>query len=212
MMQHRAMDGIAIGLGGTERFEDSDRRIKLATLAGAALSCQSDSPWFALRVWTGREKAVESTLAEMGVTSLVPMRKGPDRRRRHRLIEGALMPVIHGYVLVQMHAHPVYLASFTGVEHVLSVLGGCDKPMRLKPSEVSKFKAMADAGDYDWERDVDLVLLAGEKVLVTGGPFAGLNAHVVTPSRKGRGDVVVSMRIMSGNVPVTMPLALLEKV
>ncbi len=82
------------------------------------------APWFALRVWTGREKVVGDALTTMGVRSLVPMRKGPDLRRRHRVIPGTMMPVIHGYVLVQMLPQPEYLAGLQGLEHAIDVLGG----------------------------------------------------------------------------------------
>ncbi|MGZ2372586.1 transcription antitermination factor NusG [Sinorhizobium medicae] len=47
--------------------------------------------------------------------------------------------------------------------------------------------------------------------MITAGPFCDRKATVVTPSKKGRGDVVVSIDFMGGEVPVTVPLALLKK-
>ncbi|MCY1367784.1 Transcription termination/antitermination protein NusG [compost metagenome] len=169
------------------------------------------APWFALRVWTGREKAVEYSLESMGIRSLVPMRKGPDLRRRHRIIEGTMMPVIHGYVLVQMVPQPEYLAGLQGLEDAIDVLGGCESPMRISDKEVSRFNALATGGTYDSERSVDLLVKAGETVWITAGPFNNQKAIVVTPNRKGRGDVVVAVHFMGGEVPVTVPLALLGK-
>ncbi len=169
------------------------------------------APWFALRVWTGREKMVENALEEMGVRSLVPMRKGPDLRRRGRVIEGVMMPVVHGYVLVQMFARAEYLTGLQGIEHAIDVLGGCEKPMRIGDKEVSRFNTLALGGTYDWERPADLIVVAGEPVWITAGPFNNQKAIVVTPNRNGRGDVVVAIRFMGGEVPVTVPLALLRK-
>ncbi|WP_244514675.1 transcription termination/antitermination protein NusG [Ensifer sp. LCM 4579] len=206
-----------IAVGSGDRFRDRMRRITDGMLDEGALvtiNCRINGgkvPWFALRVWTGREKAVENALDAIGINSLVPMRKGPDLRRRHRLIEGAMMPVIHGYVLVQMMPRAEYLAGLQGIDHAIDVLGGCERPMRISDEEVSRFNALARDGVYDWERPVDLVLKAGERVLITAGPFGGLTATVVTPSKKGRGDVVVSISFMGGEVPVTVPLALLKK-
>ncbi|WP_457663474.1 transcription termination/antitermination protein NusG [Sinorhizobium medicae] len=154
---------------------------------------------------------MEKSLDAMGVRSLVPMRKGPDLRRRGRVIEGQMMPVIHGYVLVQMMALSEYLAGLLGVEHVIDVLGGCERPMRLSDKEVSRFNGLARKGNFDWERPVHLVVRAGDPVWITAGPFCDRKATVVTPGKKGRGDVVVSIDLMGGEVPVTVPLALLKK-
>lgn len=216
-MQRRILTGSPIALQGRERFEDRMQRITDGMLDEGALLTTNlrisggRAPWFALRVWTGREKAVENSLDARGVRSLVPMRKGPDLRRRGRVIEGQLMPVIHGYVLVQMVAVAEFLAGLLGVEHVIDVLGGCDRPMRLSDKEVSRFNGLSRKGDFDWERPVDLVVRAGEAVWITAGPFCDRKATVVTPSKKGRGDVVVSIDFMGGEVPVTVPLALLKK-
>lgn len=217
MMQHREITGAPIANGIVERFDDRMRRIAASILDEGALvttNCRINAgkcPWFALRVWTGREKAVEKELDQMGVRSLVPMRKGPDLRRRHRVIEGVMMPVIHGYVLVQMVSQPEYLAGLLSVEHAIEVLGGCDRPMRISDAEVSRFNALASSGAYDAERHIDLVLREGEPVFITAGPFCDQKAIVVTPNRKERGDVVVAIKFMGGDVPVTVPLALLRK-
>ncbi len=217
MMQHRQMDGILVAIAKRESFDERMQRISASLLDEGALvtlNCRINggkAPWFALRVWTGREKAVETALDAMGIHCLVPMRKGPDLRRRHRIIEGQMMPVIHGYVLVQMVAKAEYLSGLQGVEHAIDVLGGCERPMRISDREVSRFNALARSGAYDAEKPVDLVVREGEPVLVTEGPFRSQQAIVVTPNRKGRGDVVIAIRFMGGEVPVTVPLALLQK-
>lgn len=216
-MQHSGFVGRSIATHAGDRFQDRMRRISNARLeegALATINCRINAgkaPWFALRVWTGREQAVENALGMMGITSLVPMRKGPDWRRRGRIIPGSAIPVIHGYVLVQMLPVAEYLSGFLGVEHAIDLLGGCDHPKRLSDREVSRFNALAIRGAYDWERPVELVLKEGETVYITAGPFSGQHAKVVTPNRKGRGDVVVSISFMGGEVPVSVPLALLRK-
>ncbi|MDW9588678.1 antitermination protein NusG [Sinorhizobium meliloti] len=217
IMQRSTFTGSPIALHGHDRFADRMRRITDSLLDEGALvttNCRINggkAPWFALRVWTGREKDVEKALDAMGIRSLVPMRKGPDHRRRGRVIEGAMMPVIHGYVLVQMIASAEYLAGLQGVEHAIDVLGGCERPMRVSDAEINRFNALARGGTYDWERPVALSLRAGEAVWITAGPFCDWKATVITPNRNGRGDVVVSISLMGSEVPVTMPLALLKK-
>lgn len=217
MMQHRAMDGVAIGGFGSQSFDDRMRRIRDAQLEEGALVAMNGRimgasvPWFALRVWTGREKAVEKALSDADVLALVPMRKGPDLRRRHRVIEGTMMPVIHGYVLVQMVAEPAFLTGLLAVEHVIEVLGGMDRPRRVSAEEISKFKALAEGGAYDWEKVSRVIFRIGEKVRIKDGPFGGLPAEVVTCRSDGRGDAVVMISIFHSEVPATIPLALLEK-
>lgn len=217
MMQHKELVGRPIANDGKDGFRERMRRITDSMLDEGALvtlNCRINggkAPWFALRVWTGREKAVEKALEEMGIRSLVPMRKGPDYRRRGRIIKGQMVPVIHGYVLVQLLSRPEYLAGLQGVEHAIDVLGGCERPRRLSDVEVNRFNMLACGGEYDFERPAEIVVGAGDRVLITDGPFGKLTAQVVTPNRNRRGDVVVSVSIMGGEVPVTVPLALLER-
>ena len=210
-MQHRAMDGMAIGVGSGERFEDRMRRVRLDELVTASRITHDDSPWFALRVMTGREIDVKIALEDLGVTALVPQRKGKTWERRGRKIEGVMQPVIYGYVLVQSDPSPSILVAFKGVQDVIGVLGGAEKPMRVTGQEINRFKVMAEAGTYDWEKPCGLIVKAGDRVRITGGPFEGMGAAVVTPNSKGKGDVVVTVGILGGEVPMTLPLAMLEK-
>lgn len=217
MMQHRGITGQPIAARSGDRFQDRMRRITDSMLDEGALltlNCRINggkAPWFALRVWTGREKTVENTLEQMGVRSLVPMRKGPDLRRRGRVIEGAMMPVVHGYVLVQMMPFAPYLTGLQGLEHAIDVLGGCENPRRLSDAEVNRFNILARGGEYDFDRPVEIVVRDGDRVLITDGPFVGLTATVITPNSKCHGDVVVTSSIMGREVPVTVSLALLQK-
>lgn len=211
MMQHRGLTGGAIATRSRSSFDDVERETRLELLERAARIIGADSPWYALRVMTGRELAVQEALEVLGINSLVPMRKGPDLRRRHRVIAGSLQPVIYGYVLVQSHPSPDILVAFKGLDDVIGVLGGAEKPMRVTASEINRFKAMADAGLYDWEKPCGLVVAAGDRVRTTDGPFSGFVATVVTPNSKGKGDVVILVNMFGRETPVTVPLAILEK-
>jgi transcriptional antiterminator NusG len=205
------LTGVAIATRSRASFDEVEREARLEVLERASRIVHSDSPWFALRVMTGREIMVHESLEVLGITSLVPMRKGPDLRRRGRLIEGSMQPVIYGYVLVQSDPHPEILVAFKGVDQVIDVLGGADRPMRVTTQEINRFKAMAEAGTYDWAAPSGLVVQPGDLLRVTAGPFSSLNAVAQTASTKGRGDVVVSVTVFGRETPVTMPLAMLEK-
>ena len=216
-MQHNGFQGRPVANFAGERIADRARRMNESRLDEAALVAlnsrinAAETPWFVLRVWTGREQHVEKCLEQVGISALVPLRKGPDLRRRHRIIEGAMMPVVHGYVLVQMLPVAEYLAAIATVDHAIEVLGGYVKPVWIPNVEVSRFNSLAQRGAYDWERPVELVVKAGDEVLITDGHFSGRQAVVTTPNRHKHGDVVVEARLMGRTVPVTVPLAMLEK-
>jgi transcription termination/antitermination protein NusG len=207
MMQHKALTGQMIGIA---RADDGDRRERLKRLRGA---CDSACPmrWFAARVITGREQAVENQLTEIGIEALVPMRKGPDLRRRHRVIPGVMMPVIHGYVLVHMPVDGVVLAGLKGLEYFVTVVGGYDKPMAITGQEVKRFKDLAEAGVYDWEKPTGKLFRAGDRVQLFDGPFTGMVGEVVSCRSDGKGDVVVLVDMFGAKVPVTVPLAICDK-
>lgn len=211
MMQHRDMNGTLIAVRRGMSFEERERAERLMLLESVSRIIHDDSPWFALRVMTGREISVKLALEDLGITALVPQRKGPDLRRRHRLIEGSMQPVIYGYVMVQSDPHPEILVAFKGVEDVIDVLGGADRPMRVTAQEINRFKAMAEAGAYDWTAPSRLVVKAGDKLRVTAGPFGSMVCIAQTASARGKGDVVVSVNVFGRETPVTVPLAMLEK-
>lgn len=214
MMQHRAVQGVAIVITD-KAIERRERAIdgfhaRADRFARIVQAGESD-PWFALRVMTGCEKAVENALTERAVEALVPMRKGKSWVRRGRMVEGHIMPVIHGYVLVRFSPDVYAFETVSTVDKVIGFLRAGEQPKRISHGEVKCFHHRAVEGRYDWQAASAIRLNAGDRVLMTDGPFAGLTAEVVTPNRKGQGDVVVIVSILGGDVPVTVPLAMVEK-
>lgn len=212
MMQRNGnMVGMPIGMGSGERFEDRMRRIAMTSRSAARCPVTGDSPWIVLRVASGREIAVKNFLYENGVEVLVPMRQGPELRRRGRVIPPSWMPVMLCYVLVRCLVSDRAMLGLKSVEHVQDVLGGCATPRLISAKEANVFKAKAEEGQYDWERPVGIVVRRGDKVLITGGPFVGLRGIVETPNTKQHGDVVVSVDMLGRTVPTNLPLADLQK-
>lgn len=209
MMQHKGLVGTMIG--GALNCEERIRLDKLQRLVSAARACGDDSPWFVLRCWTGREIDALQHLRKLGINGLVPQRKGPDYRRRGRIIAGQMMPVIFGYVLVQIDRSPEILAALDAVDHAIDLLGGCEFPKRLSSEEVRRFKDLAEAGTYDWS-NAGQVFRKGEKVRIVDGPFASFPAVIVTARPDGRGDAVVEIDIFGRSTVANLPLAFLEKI
>ncbi len=214
MMQHRAMDGVAIVISqkAIDRREKAIEANQMkADRFAACLQARESDPWFAVRVMTGFEKAVETALTEQAVEALVPMRKGKTWRRQGRIVEGRMMPVIHGYVLVRFMPDAHAFEAVSSLDNVIGFLRAGEQPKRISDGEVRRFHRRAIEGEYDWSAPSGLVVMAGDRVKMWDGPFEGLTAEVVTPNSKGKGDVVVIVSILGGDVPVTVPLAMLEK-
>lgn len=209
MMQPKGLAGTAIGVGRVSLGERMHRE-KLKRLEAAARATDEASPWFALRCWTGQELAVLEALEALGIHALVPQRRGPDLRRRGRIMPGRLVPVIHGYVLVQIQPSPEALAALDTIRHAIEVLGGCEHPKRLLPEEVERFNTIARSGTYDWQR-VNITFRKGQIVRAKEGLFEGATGEVITARPDGRGDAVVEFDVFGRKVPTNIPLAMLEK-
>lgn len=212
MMQHDKFDGAPIAVAERgEGFEGRMRRIRAEMLHAASLRARDDSPWFAIRVMSGRETVVNNALSDAGVEAVVPLRKGPEYRRRGRIIPASLIPVMTGYVLVRFMPSDEAFLGVGGMEHVLGVLGGCMNPHRVSDKEVRRFKALAESGNLDWEKPVQR-FKKGDQVRISQGPFASFVGTVITCRSDAKGDAVVEMEVFGGVTPVLMPLAILEKV
>jgi transcriptional antiterminator NusG len=220
MMQHRNIEGSVIEI--TERAiakreraicDKANRESRFAAIRPA----HDHLPWFVLRTMTGCEQAVENVLKENGIEALVPMRKGKTWERRGRKIEGRPMPVIHGYVLVRFMPDAFAFEAISTVDKVLGFLRMGEQAKPISHSEVKRFYQRAMAGEYDWKVNAPS-FLRGEKVRIIDGPFEGHAATVVTGEGR-KGDVgksaadliVVAVMIFGVETPVTLPLAMLEK-
>jgi transcriptional antiterminator NusG len=210
-MQHDKLDGAPIAVGMGERFDDRMRRIREGLLPAATVRASDDSPWFAIRVMSGWEITVKNTLDDVGVEAVVPMRKGPEYRRRGRVMPARLIPAMTSYVLVRFMPSDDAFLGIRGMDHVIGVLGGCIDPRPISNDEVNRFKALADDGSLDWERPT-VIFKAGETVRVNEGPFASFVGKIISCRDDGKGDAVVEMGVFGGMTPVLMPLAIVEKV
>jgi transcriptional antiterminator NusG len=211
MMQHDKLDGAPIAVGMGERFDDRMRRIREGLLIAATVRAADDSPWFAIRVMSGHEIAVKNTMDDVGVEAVVPMRKGPEYRRRGRVMPARLIPAMTSYVLVRFMPSDDALMGIRGMDHVIGVLGGCINPHRVSNNEVNRFKALADDGALDWERPT-VIFRVGETVRVKDGPFAAFCGKIVSCRGDGKGDAVVEVGMFGRMTAVLMPLAMIEKV
>ncbi|MUZ65320.1 transcription termination/antitermination protein NusG [Agrobacterium vitis] len=217
MMQHngKLLDGVSdeglLKLARIEEVEAARRR----WLSLASRVVVADSPnlarWVCLRVMTGHEKAVERKLDGANIEALVPTRKGPELRRRGRIIPAIDLPVLIGYVLIRCVLSDVAMAGLKTVEHVIGVLGGWQTPMPIGDDFVNRYKDKALSGGYDYGRP-GIVVRKDQVVKINDGPFAGFSGAVVSCPSGPIGDAVVELDFMGRITPVLVPLAILCEV
>jgi transcriptional antiterminator NusG len=218
-MQHKPeafdFDG-KVSIRGLQKLEQIaiEQRIMISNLAMASRRIVADYPelcdWYCLKVMTGREFAVEKHLYEENVEALVPVRKGEERRTRHRIIAAPRIPVMPGYVLVRCLFKAECFVALRRVKHVVGIIGGGEMPYRIPFEYVENFKRRAHEGTYD-SREVLLTYKVGEAVQITNGPFASFGAEVTAiDGEKHR--ITVEASIFGRSTPVELDIADVEKV
>jgi len=191
-----------------DRFMD-ERKRRRAAIQKAAIRADSDSPWLVLRVMTGRELCVKSALEAVDIEVLSPMKMGPKIRRQGREIPPKQQPVMIGYVLVRVVMNDDNYATLLGFEHVVSILGGYEKPYVVKAKKINEFNNKAEKGEFDHQ--VPHAVFAGvRRVRIRDGVFAGIEGELVSGGGKGKGIAVVEIKIFGQPTPMIMPLAFLS--
>lgn len=168
----------------------------------------SDSAWLILQTHFGRESAVEKDLGENEIDACVPVCKGPQRRRHHKVLPPSEKPVFTGYVFVRCVPTGHALRALAQFDHVRDVVGGWERPHRLTNERVMHFKAMAESGAYDWEAPGS-AFKVGARVLVKEGPFYSFEGTVVAFGGSGKGTPVVELEVFGRKTPILIPLAML---
>lgn len=186
----------------------SERRRVARMRAAAAVRAGDDSPWLVLRVMTGREIAVRDDLEAANIEAIVPMKFGPKLRRFHKEIPPKLQPVMIGYILVRCRLIADALAGLLTFDHVVGVLGGCEKPYRVNAKRVNDFKEKAEKGEFNHEATW-LAFAGVKRVYVREGVFAGHTGELISGGSKGKGVAVVELMLFGQATPMIMPLAFL---
>ena len=171
----------------------------------------SDSGWIIVQVAYGREQAVEKDMADAGIEACVVMRRGPERRRNHKVIPAVDTPVFNGLVFVFCHPSAEALRGVRTFEHVKAVVMAGSSAAVVDGEKISQFKQMANSGEYDYKRRSD-GFVKGEKVRIASGPFVGFEVAIEAFAGAKNGDAVVTIHIFGKPTVFNMPLVMLEKV
>ena len=145
----------------------------------------SDAPWYALKVRTGGEATVVSTLKSRGFAPYCPTQK--ERRRYSDRMKVVEVPVFPGYIFCCFDArHKLPVISCPGVEYIVGFGSG---PIPVPEAELTNIRRMIDAGAFAVPG-----LARGQRVRITHGPLQGIEGILV---RDNTGDqLVVSIDLL----------------
>ncbi|QQP96977.1 UpxY family transcription antiterminator [Lysobacter enzymogenes] len=152
-------------------------------------------PWYVLRTRSRHEKVVVDCLRERSINAYLPKRSVVRRRDDRRSV--VELPVFPGYVFVQpdeeQHAHIRYIRGSCGL-----VMTGAT-PAVMPQSELEAVKALVDSSA---ELQSSASLMPGQRVKVTGGPFAGIHGELVRA--KGQEHLVINVQLLCSSISVVV--------
>lgn len=147
--------------------------------------------WYALQVYTGREKWVSSYLQQNGHETLLPVSvvisKWSDRQKR---IE---RPVFPGYVFC--HFDATRRAPILSVPGVLSIVGRARTPVPIEAHEIAALQKIQKTG---YRVETCPYLDTGTWVTIEGGSLDGVIGRLVELKKRYR--VMLSVSLLQRSV------------
>jgi transcription termination/antitermination protein NusG len=155
----------------------------------------SDSPetWFALRVRVGSEASIVQLLNGRGLRAYAPTQK--ESRRYSDRMKKIDKPIFAGYVFCSFDINrKLPVISCPGVDYIVGFGGAATV---IPEEQIEAIRRMVAEGATSCER-----LSTGDRVRVTHGPLAGIEATLVNESRGAR--LVVSIELLNRGVSLVV--------
>jgi len=172
--------------------------------------------WYVLRAIAGKEGKVREYLdAEIRNTDmksyvaqvLIPTEKVYHLRNGKKITtEKNLYP---GYVLIEAALVGEVSHRLRNIPNVIGFLGGNDKPVPLRQSEVNRILGVVDAIN-EAEGGIDINFEVGEIVKVNHGPFSGFSGVIEEVSDEKK-KLKVMVKIFGCKTPLELGFLQVEK-
>ncbi|MBB3965939.1 transcription termination/antitermination protein NusG [Rhizobium metallidurans] len=165
--------------------------------------------WYCLRVESGREFAVEKSLADANVEVFMPTEKMVFVRKGRRL--ETVKPFLRCYILVRCVGTAEAFHALSSVKDVLDIVGGASGYHVVADADVERFKALTTKSEIPYVK-TDKSMKDGDTAEITDGPFAGFSCLVVAVKwcRQAKAKVVIDVAGKAFEIE-SMPLAFLKK-
>jgi len=176
----------------------------------------SQQKFYVLRAISGKENKVREYLESLIKNSdlgdyvsqvLIPTEKTYTVRNGKKVVkERAYLP---GYVLVEANLVGEVAHRLRMIPNVLGFLGGTDKPIPLRPVEVSRILGTVDELQEQPE-EMEIQFYVGETVKVTYGPFNGFSGIIEEVNVKNK-RLKVIVKIFGRKMPLELSYVQVEK-
>jgi transcription antitermination factor NusG len=151
--------------------------------------------WYALQVSTRYEPMVAFRLRELEITEYVPIHVR-DKPRPARSREDK--PLFPGYVFCRLDLHlGPKLYTIPGVRRIV---GYGPRPIPIPDAEIEAIKKLTSAR---LPIQTTALLVAGDQVTVTNGPFKGMVGIILTANNMHK--FVVQLPLLNRSVAVVLP-------
>jgi len=172
--------------------------------------------FYVLRAISGKENKVReyiesemknSDLGQYVTQVLIPTEKTYTVRNGKKVMkERAYLP---GYVLVEANLLGEVAHRLRNTPNVIGFLGGSNKPVPLRPAEVSRVLGTVD-DLHEQAGEIDLQYYVGESVKVTYGPFNGF-IGIIEEVNAEKKKLKVMVKIFGRKTPLELSYVQVEK-
>ena len=175
-----------------------------------------EKKWYVLRAISGKEAKVKeyldvdiknSGLSDFVSQVLIPTEKVYQVRNGKKIVkERSYLP---GYVLVEAALVGEVAHHLRNTPNVIGFLGGMDKPVPLRQSEVNRILGTVDELQ-DAGEEINIPYIVGETVKVNYGPFGGFNG-VIEEINNEKKKLKVMVKIFGRKTPLELGFMQVEK-
>ena len=172
--------------------------------------------WYVLRAVSGKENKVKEyldadirngNLGDYVSQVLIPTEKVYQVRNGKKIVkERSYLP---GYVLVEAALVGEVAHHLRNTPNVIGFLGGMDKPVPLRQSEVNRILGTVDELQ-DAGEEINIPYIVGETVKVNYGPFSGFNG-VIEEINNEKKKLKVMVKIFGRKTPLELGFMQVEK-
>jgi len=172
--------------------------------------------WYVLRAISGKESKIKeyieadmknSSLGEYVSQVLIPTEKVYQVRNGKRIVkERSYLP---GYVLIEAELVGEVAHQIRSTPNVIGFLGGANKPVPLRQSEVNRILGTVDELQENAD-EMNIPFVVGESVKVTYGPFSGFTG-IIEEVNNEKKKLKVMVKIFGRKSPLELDFLHVEK-
>ncbi|RCW40306.1 MULTISPECIES: transcription termination/antitermination protein NusG [unclassified Halanaerobium] len=172
-----------------------------------------ENKWYVVHTYSGHEKKVKANLEKRIESTgmedkifriLVPVEEKVEKKKgKDKIVEKKIFP---GYVLVEMDMNDDSWYVVRNTPGVTGFVSSGTKPLPLQPEEVEHILQGMGLKEQDMTIDFE----AGDKVMVTDGPFEDF-VGVVKEVHPQQGKVKVLVSMFGRDTPVELEFSQVEK-